>query len=183
MIDVRMPFSTSGNLGQAYNEAMDESKAKWVLLMDQDVLPMHPNWYSMLCKAIEIYPDAGLMTCYVSKIGSVMQQHVLSPPNVFPITAHRVFGKNLWQTSGMNATAFTVPSQHVSGCFMLVRKQTWKELNGFKNGFFGVDWNFTKKVFASRWKIYRLNGLYVYHLRWREPAWLDGAKVSLDFNP
>jgi GT2 family glycosyltransferase len=46
---------------------------------------------------------------------------------------------------------------------MCFRKQTWKELGGFKSGIIGCDTAWSNKVRRSGKKIYLVNQLYYFH--------------------
>ena len=65
--------------------------------------------------------------------------------------------------------------------FMLIRQRAWQMVCGFSaaEGMFGVCKVFNQRLKRKGWKIMRINGLYVYHLRdRREAAWIEGEKVA-----
>ena len=177
MIEVKIPFAPNGEICEAYTYAIKTSKSPWVILLDHDAIFMHPNWYSLCVNAVKQFPEAGMFTCWASKIGAKEQQAEGSPINVAPLAIHRDFARNLWQKH-----KFTVEEifSHVSGVMMMIRKDVFLKV-GCKKGFFGVDWDLTKRIREAGFKIYRINGLYVYHLRDREPSWIENEKVSKDY--
>jgi len=67
---------------------------------------------------------------------------------------------------------------------MLIRKKAWRRVGGFKKlTIFGVDRQFSKQLTSGGWKLMRINGLYIYHLRdIRATSWIEGEKVSHDYS-
>ena len=178
MIDARIPFSTDGNLGKAYNRAVAESQSEWVLLLDHDVLILHPNWRHLCERVILDNPDAGLFTCWASKIGSPVQQALMQPAQNAPMRDHRAFARATFHKYGYTVSRLTPFHCKTSGFFLLVKKEAWR---GAKDGFFGVDWNLKDRITHAGYSVYRIDGLYCFHLKDREGSWVDNIKTSKDF--
>jgi GT2 family glycosyltransferase len=65
---------------------------------------------------------------------------------------------------------------------MALRLDCWRDVGPFKDGFFAVDTDYSRRVAASPWQLLRADGLYVYHVRDRKDGtWIDGQKTSLEF--
>ena len=64
-IDVKIPYEPDDKLAEAYNRAMVNTTAPWVLLLDHDVfLALNPHWYEMCLEVVErVDNDVGMITC------------------------------------------------------------------------------------------------------------------------
>ena len=116
---------------------MRESPHEWVLLLDHDVLLLHPSWYEVCQRAIREHPDAGLFTCFTN---NVMCKHQRDPgaPAGHDFAAHRARAKALWETHGYRCTENA--KWLIAGFFTLTSKTAWAKAGGFpEEGFFGVD--------------------------------------------
>ena len=51
----------------------------------------------------------------------------------------------------------------IRGFFMIVKKDVWREVGGFKKGLLGVDDDFSKKVSKAGYKVKRMDTLYLWH--------------------
>lgn len=180
-IDVRVPFEPGGMLGQDYNRVMRQSKYDWVLLLDHDVfLALNPHWY-MICQKVinECEKDVGAFGCYASCIGNLQQRWKGCPSREAGIPKHIEFAKRVFAEHRYSTTQI----DRVTGMFMLVRKEAWKKVGGFaKLTIFGADRQFSKQLTRGGWRMMRINGLYIYHLRdIRNKSWIVGEKVSRDY--
>ena len=181
-IDVRIAFEPAGGLGRDYNRIFQETTAEWVLLLDHDVLLLHPNWYAVCQRAIMDRPDAGLITGVCNDIASPFQLSEGAPGHDAPIDAHRRYARELWDRYGHE----TVPvprGRSVGGFLMLVRKQAWADVGGFgEDSFFALDTTFARAMASTAWSIYTMRGLYCYHRRERtDKTWIAGDAVSADY--
>ena len=163
-IDVRIPFREGGELGKEYNHIMAESKCEWVLFLDHDLFLCNPHWYLLCQKAIEQYgKKAGMFSCWTNHLGNTMQRDGTAPQNdhlgehIDHATA--IFEK--YQYASTSCPLF-------SGMFLLIKKEAWLKVGGFPGvGLFKEDWDFSKKLLKGGYKLFRIDGLYVYHLRER----------------
>ena len=178
-IDVRIAYSPDGLLGKEYNRIIEESNCEWILLLDHDLFLCNPHWYYLCQQAIKNSPKAGIITCLTNNIGCSYQLDKYAPVT-HDIMQHIYYAKTI---NGYGVTDVSNEKMAISGMFMLINKQAWKEAGGFPGvGFFKEDNDFGRAVLKAGWKIYRMDGLYVYHLRNRsQSSWITGQKVSKDF--
>ena len=169
MISVHIPYSTEGNIGNSYNNIIENSKTNWILLLDHDVfLALNAKWYEICMNTISKHNPA-LASCWTGSKGSVLDWIIYpNSPTTSNLEDHKkcaidVFEKNKFQVTEV---------EKITGFFMLVNKQAWKEVGGFSNnGICGVDWDYCKKLRDKNFKILRMDGLYVYHQKAR--SWLN----------
>lgn len=104
---------------------------------------------------------------------------ILSPesPNM---SDHIAFSKRIWDRHGYKVSELKHPG--ISGMFMLVNKEAWADVDGFPGvGFFAEDTAFGRRLRNGGWKLRRMDGLYIYHLRNRDQeAWIEGQQLSKD---
>jgi len=175
-IDVRIPFEPGARLGAEYNRIMMDSPCDWVLFLDHDVLILHPSWYAVCQEAIKKTPNAGLFTCFTSVCGNVYQQCPGAPAG-HDIKYHRIKARELWDKNGYNVTP--IQKQLIAGFFMLTSRAAWRKAGGFCEGFLGVDNDYHKRVMKAGMGVYRIDGIYAYHLRERKDGdWITGVPVS-----
>lgn len=183
-INVVIPYEPDANLGREYNRIMEESQHEWVLLLDHDALILNPHWYTLCQGAIRKYPDAGLFTVFGSAggVGPLFQRIKGSPDRGKSILVHRQFAKDLFKRVQYSITVNDphVPKNLVMGFFMLTSKTAWKKCGGFgADGLFAQDTLYYKKITAAGLKIYRIDGIYCYHLLERiDGTWIPGLKTS-----
>lgn len=170
-IDIRIPYLPGGNLGAAYNRAMDTSPDEWVLLLDHDVtLCTHPQWYHVCEQAIaNAADDVGMLLC-LGTHGSQYQIpagiKAVTPNNrrCAPIHQHTAFARQIWNEHRYNLTDLSnVEDPRFTGFFMLLRKAAWEHVGGFDEGMFEVDHKFSARLLNNGWRVLRMDGLYVYH--------------------
>ncbi len=174
-IDVRIPFRSQAKLGEEYNHIMSETNCDWVLFLDHDIFLCNPHWYLLCEKAIAKDKNAGLFTCWVNNKGKTMQR-AFDCPETTDIEDHTKYAKNLFEKFKYDITEI----DRASGMFLLVNKSKWKKVGGFLGeGIFQEDWNFSKRLKDAGIKIYRIDGLYVYHRRDRKiGSWISGEKTT-----
>ena len=168
LLDVRIPYSTKRDLGDAYNKAIESSSSDWVLLLDHDVfLAVNPKWYEMCVQTIHSHsPD--LATCWTNKTGSALSWIAYQDsPDSADIKDHIATAKAVYDQYGSSVTEI----EKATGFFMLINKKTWGKVGGFQVGSIQeTDWKYCDKLRASNHKILRMDGLYVYHHKAR--SWL-----------
>ena len=184
MIDVKIPYTLNGNLGKEQNRIISQSQNRWVLSVDHDVLlAVNPHWYYLCVKAINKYATQnkiGIFTCYTNDIGDGVNPHeqryasgVLGDDVYEHVGAAKyVFATNQYQCTDITHT------EKFAQFFMLVNKEAWQKAGGFKDGFFDSDRKFAKRIKRAGYKIYRIDGLYVYHMHNVNcKSWIDGQKT------
>jgi GT2 family glycosyltransferase len=172
---VNIAFDTDCNkLGDKYNAFMNLiPKEDWACFLDHDAIFTTYNWYGQMMDYIKDYPDAGLFVCVTNRSG---QKHQVINPihsgvikkdglpifcsekNSHDMYYHRTVGSKLkWVTKATDITGIIS-----SGMLMLTSKKVWEKVK-FRPGFLGVDTGFHRDVRKAGYKIYRMEGLYIYH--------------------
>lgn len=166
-IDVKIPYEPGHKLSYAYNRAMEETSAPWVLLLDQDVyISLNPHWYDMCLDAIrQVEGDAGLITCVMNGCEGRPQEpdcSITKSPSIedHREKAHEVYMKN-------DNSLRRIQSKLVAGYFMLVNRVAWEEVKfeAKKGKPYKVDHWFVERLMKNEFGVYLMPGLYVYHER------------------
>lgn len=174
-IDVRVPFEPGGKLGADYNRIMMETPYNWVLFLDHDLFLCNPHWYLLCQRAIEQYPGAGMFSCWTNNLGRTQQRDPNSP-QCHDLQAHIAHARSVFEINQYSCTAI----DKASGMFLLISKAAWAQVGGFPGvGIFKEDWDFSRKLTRAGLPIYRIDGLYVYHLRDRKRgSWIEGQETT-----
>jgi GT2 family glycosyltransferase len=164
-IDVRIPYEPKNRLDVAYNRAMENTTAEWVLLLDQDVFLCNPLWYKICLKTIEKLKgeNVGLISCMTN--GPVQKKIQRADGiNSDKIDEHINKSREIFRKYGLNLQKINVP---ITGFFMLVNKTVWENVKfeKIKCGVGKIDRVFSQRVLDAGYSIYLMNGLYVYHRR------------------
>jgi len=161
------PFSTERNkhgypnIGGEYNKCINELPDDcWVVLMDQDVLPLTSDFGNHVAEIIEANQHLDLIGCMTNRVG--INQLCVSKElfNETDITVHIAKSNELWQLNGTKTEPFNL----VPGYFMLFRKSLWEKVVGFPEFDITFDRVFSSKVIKSGGKIGIATGLYLFHL-------------------
>ena len=163
-----IPYSTSKNLGAAYNEAMallpDGSHG---CLRDGDSCWLTPDYGMHIAEYVRLYPDV-VLTCWVSRIHELAEQQFPGMRDVTDIKAHMETAKKVQE----NLYRVTTLHGFVSGTCMIVPKSVWERCkfteqqvyeDRGQNNILGVDNDFTNRVRAMGVPVMRMNGLYLFH--------------------
>jgi GT2 family glycosyltransferase len=157
-----IPYDLGGNLGAAYNNAMQAvGHDGWVCFLDHDAIWTTNHWYAQLNRAVSTYPKAGLFTAVTNRIGN---KHQLAPgaPQTHDMRLHRAFGEKLASRHGHRAVDVTDLAP-VSGVVLLLSKRAWKSGGPAPSGLLGVDNAIHAAVRKAGYRVMILQGLYVYH--------------------
>jgi GT2 family glycosyltransferase len=161
MISFVTPFSFDKNLGQAYNDEMDRLRSDddWAVLMDTDIMFLDNKAPFHFKKAIELYPEAGLFTCYASRTGKPEQRLINVNAQSSDIVYHRKLA--IKQAEVFSLKEIKVP---IAGYCFAVQKKTWKQIGGFKTtGILSVDTDFSSRILAAGKRIYLIESVYCLH--------------------
>jgi hypothetical protein len=165
-IEVKIPC-WPGNLGHAYNLAMEGVKG-WVLFIDSDVyLRTQRLWYDICQDAIR-QKGMGLYTCGTNRIGCGPQRCIHAPKGD-DIAEHMKFADARYKE--YRNLVDPIPFVKPSGFFMLFHRKMWDTVK-FTAGFLGVDNRFALDIKAAGFPAYIIQGLYLYHgysRDWRLP--------------
>ena len=166
-IEVRIPFSSEGDLATAYNKALADCKTEWVLFLDHDVFLCNPLWYQMCETAIEKVSrdhDAACITCLCGgeRHKSTMKRTGEEPEDC--IEEHIRMAKNHYHKYG---TDLELIGEYAAGYFLLLNVEIAKDI-GFRpqgKGINNIDADFGTRLLDAGYHIYLMPGLYVYHRR------------------
>jgi GT2 family glycosyltransferase len=170
-IDVKIPFEPNQRLAYAYNRAMNEAAAEWVLFLDHDIFACNKHWYEMCQKAIfqleslrpDGLPPTGWISAVTNRIGNPAQK-VQDAPDTEDIGMHCVFARDLYQKHDCKVERCTGA---MSGFFILTNKTAWKKAGGFNENrkrLLGVDNLYSRDLSLAGFAHYRMPGLYYYHI-------------------
>jgi len=165
-LTVITPYLPKKNLGHAYNVAMESSDG-WVIFHDDDVfLRTQPKWYDICIAAIEqVGHDAGFITCVTNRI-ACPQQRCVDAPKGNDLIKHIEYAEQRYHKWG-NAVV-EIPRVKPSGFFFITNTTVWNNAGKFPPGFLGVDNRYANQVKKAGYKVYMMEGLYVYHMYRRE---------------
>lgn len=162
-VHILKPYSIEKKLGVAYNEEMSRlPEDDWACLMDYDTMFLTPDCGYILHEYAKLLPDAGLLTCYTNRIHPKADQQLLhGVSDNFDAKFHAQLAYN----QKRELFKFTELKREVSGFLMMVSKKTWNEIkfDEFHNCL-AVDNEYCWALFNAGKKIYRMDGLYVFHL-------------------
>lgn len=157
-----VPYGVDGNYGAACNHfvSLIPNDKDWVVIRDTDCLSLTPSHINMIKRAIDNRPEAvELLTCYTNRVGQKEQVYDLSLFGDTNVVSHRKLALDL-ASKPLSFKRLKIP---ISGYVMIFRKETWKEVGGFKSGVLGVDTNFSNKIRKFGYKIAVIENLYYFH--------------------
>lgn len=171
MIYYSIPYSTERNLGEYYNSFMENlpNDTDFACFVDGDTIFTTSNFGTQIASAVERYPDCRFFTCYTNRIGFKQQIHPLVDQNTNDMEYHRNFGRLLQDNHWDECDELPTSDRNslISGMFLLIRKDLWREVGGFKSGMLSVDNDFHQKCIDKNEKLLLLKGVYIYHwYRW-----------------
>lgn len=166
MIHTYIPYTpkTKGNnLGWAYNTFMEiVPDGDWACFLDHDACFTTRYWYYQLEEILKSKTEFGLFTCNTNRIGCGYQRLQGIDYNNHDISYHRKVGKKIEEERYGQVLDITYQPP-LSGVLILISKKTWKEVNGFKDGFLGVDNDIHKRCSKAGIKVGLMTGIYLYH--------------------
>jgi GT2 family glycosyltransferase len=167
-------YDVERNLGRAYNGIMERLRPDdWAVFIDHDAMFTTRQWYPQLLAAIAGNPNAGLFAAVTNRIGR-KSQIASGAPVGHDMREHFAFGARQRELHGSIAKDVTAESP-ISGVLMCMSRETWQQIGGFKDGFFGVDNRAHRDVARAGKRVYLLPGIYVYHWYRADGLTHDGA--------
>lgn len=161
-------------IGKAYNRYMElVPDDSWVCFLDHDAMFTTansqeglPNWQDQLHAVIQANPEYSCFSAMTNRIGNSEQRYVGIDQNNHDMNYHRQIGKRAYDQ--FTTSVKDVTNTHcISGVVMLVKKEAWKKVGGFKTdgspGVLGVDNDFHIRLKKAGLKIGLAKGVYVYH--------------------
>jgi len=174
-IDVKIPYEPGGKLACAYNRAMENTSAEWILLLDHDLFICNPHWYEMCLSAIRQLKDekVGWITAKTNRIACPAQKQQVSHDNN-DISHHVAVARKIYKEKGSELTR---TSADFSGFFILTNKTAWQVVGGFKDvgrELLGIDNDYRRRLAEAGFGLYVIEGLYFYHLYKQKVALFGG---------
>jgi len=165
-VDVRIPYDENNQLAMAYNRALENSSAEWVLFLDHDVFLCNPKWYEMCLNAIDQLKDDPKAICVGCVCGG--EHHKSSMGRGFVPTSnldyHIKESKHHFKEFG---NSLQIEKQHIAGYFMLLNRKNAMKI-GFrqvKSSINKIDQDFGDRSLAAGYHNYMMRGLYIFHRR------------------
>lgn len=159
-----IPYDTSKNIGKSYNEAFNGlNDNDFVCFMDGDTIFLDSHFGSKIEQILNENPQINAATCLTNRVACEWQ--VWDRVNWFNenMLDHNRITEDVWKRFGTQVKDVT-NNQLMSGVMILLRKETWKKIGGFKeDGMLGVDNDIHQKLIDNNEKLWLLNGIYVYH--------------------
>jgi GT2 family glycosyltransferase len=165
MIYTHIPYAPKEkklDLGWSYNNFMNlVNDDDWVLFLDHDAMFTTKNWFTQIEDIIEKNPEYSVFTCMTNRIGIRTQKLKGVDSENHNITYHRNIGKDLGEKYYSDVVEYV--NEYLSGVVILIKKDTWNKVGGFKPGFLGVDNRLHKDCINNGIKVGLMTGVYVYH--------------------
>jgi len=175
MIYYRIVWDTDKNIGAAYNREMEmlPFDDDFCCFIDGDVLlGLNPFFGKQLERIVEAYPECGVFTCTTNRVNCKWQigegGWMSNDIAYHKLISERAVKRHYLEVEDKSV----VPrGQVMSGVLMLVRRDVWRKVGGFKEGLLGVDNDFHWRIMDNKEKLYLMKGVYVYH-------WYRGGDYS-----
>lgn len=157
-----MPFALDMNLGRAYNESMALLPAEdsWAIFIDHDAMLTTREWFRQFAEAIRFMPQAGAFVACANRIAADWQK--AGPANVHEMRIHRQFGKERLK---IRTLLDITDTKGFGGVLFAVSKAAWRKAGGFREGMLCVDHSLHFALGRAGYRIFLIEGLYVYHWR------------------
>lgn len=167
-IDICIPFDQDRNIATAYNRAVNNSIADWILLLDYDVTILDSRFYSQLLSIIKkVDSSCGLITCYTNRLGhrTLKHQLLIDAPQNDDLEEHAKFSDKLYNLYGSEVEDITQKARiiPISGFFMLLPRKIAESVGFRGEGLLGCDNNFCADLISKGYTIWLAKGLYVFH--------------------
>lgn len=168
MILTCTPYRQDRNLGRAYNEAFELIQDDdWLIITDYDVLLLLPDQISHIHEYISRYPDVGMFVCWGNRTYHSNAQLFGGPVPIPERVSKDDYIINQIQKAKecyKDLYKVTEVKQNISGFLMAIPKRTWNEIKFTEDlKCLGVDTLFSQKMLQAGKKIYRMDGIYIWH--------------------
>ena len=135
----------------------------YIVFVDGDTIFTTPDFGSLIEEVIKLNPLVDMFTCYTNRVGCKWQVHPDVDGFNNDMKYHMDFGKQLKMDNGTQVTDVTNNSPF-SGMLFIIKKSAWDKIGGAKKtGMLGVDNDIHMNIRKHGMKLYRIDGLYVYH--------------------
>jgi len=157
------PKDRGKDIGFSYNNFMKLlGEDDWACFLDHDAMFTTKDWYHQLQDIIDTNPEVGLFSAMTNRIGNMPQKLIGINSENHDIKYHREIGKKLQQMY-YSSLQLEHGNWRISGVVILISKQIWKTVGGFKSGFLSVDNDIHNKCIEHNIPVGIMNGVYVYH--------------------
>lgn len=166
MIYYSIPWSRTKNIGGYYNSFMDLlDNGDWGCFVDGDACFTTTYFGNQLHDITEKYPECGLFTAMTNRVKNKWQVLPGIDHSNNDINYHRRIGSELYEVKYdlIRDVSDVDRITAMSGVLILIKRDLWAELGGFKHGMLGVDNDMMWKAQDKHKKIYLMEGVYVYH--------------------
>jgi len=167
MIYPAIPYRLDKNIGRFYNDFMSmlPSDDDFACFVDGDTLLLTYHWGHQLQQVVDEHPNCGLFTAVTNRVGCPWQVNDEGAALGDDIRDHRELAEELWNRYGTACMERTRPpdARWMSGFLMMLRKSTWKNLGGFREGMLGVDNDIHEKAANKGEQVLQMCGVYLYH--------------------
>ena len=165
MIFYSIPYDINKDIGKYYNAFMEKlSEDDYACFIDGDAMFTTNTFGTQLYDIVNKYKDVGYFTCYTNRVACKWQILDIVNKKNNDTEYHRNIGLKLQKEKYDQCTDVTNNKYLMSGVLILIRKSEWQSVGGFdENGMIGVDNNFHDKMKKHNYKLYRMDGVYVYH--------------------
>lgn len=159
------PYSLEKNLGKIYNEyakSLLQNDNDFLFCMDGDLMFLTSDWGNHIFDLVKTYPDAGIITITVNRVGDLQQCYNKFRSNNFNILDHYNLAQKLRNENYLEVEEI---NRVISGCCFGFSKKTWEQVGGFNENYkmLKVDNDFSSKVLKLGKKILLAKGLYGFH--------------------
>lgn len=157
------PFDVSKHLWHAYAaHAKNLEPHEYFILRDADTIYTTPHYGELIYYHVSKNPHIKCFTCWTNRIGCDFQKDLNAPPgNDYEL--HRQHGA-MRQKNYFNQKTDVTEMGTMSGFWMCIKKELWDKLERPKTKrILDLDTSIHRQVRALGERIWRLDGLYIYH--------------------
>lgn len=153
------PYATDGNLGRAYNRAVNRHlNNEWVAICDGDMCFLDAKYGEWIAKTIAENKGYDIFVPKTNRLRDSMQVEA-NMRNVRDILMHRTATEQCWKKRGTNVTEAERPP---AGLMMIAKASTFKKVP-FRNGLLCLDTDFMIRAKEAGFVIGVMQGVYVFH--------------------
>lgn len=166
-IDVRIPYELSNQLAKAYNRALKESSAEWILFLDHDVFLCNPKWYEMCLLAIGQLKRDARAACITCVCGGERHKRTMAAKGTPSDNIEHHIRESIIHYQHYKVKLEQI-QEYAAGFFMLVNRKHAQDIGGFvqqDHSINNIDIDFGNRLLAAGYHIYLMRGLYIYHRR------------------
>lgn len=157
-----IPYDVNKNLGKAYNEEVSRiPEGDAICIMDHDVMTLTPDAGKIINDYANMYPN-NLLTCFTNRVQPSLKMQLLNGEiSENTDIKHHI---ELAEKQKEHLYEVTEVNHWIAGMLMVLSKEFWKKHPFPENGrCLGVDSSYSIGLRRRKYKILRMDGLYVFH--------------------